>query len=127
MSGWTSGSPGVTAGVSKERIKESLPAGRGIAERGRFRRQLLEAGTAEETLSMALLDGLHIVQLGAGLGAAVCGRLLADLGADVVCLGADVTTPLAAYLNHGKSSIAAAAAAAVCGAADIVVCEGGPR
>jgi crotonobetainyl-CoA:carnitine CoA-transferase CaiB-like acyl-CoA transferase len=75
---------------------------------------------------MLLLDGLHILQLGAGLGAAVCGRLLADLGADVACCGADASTPLAAYLNHGKRQVAGGAAAA-CAAADMIVCEGGPR
>ena len=53
---------------------------------------------------MTLLRGFRVVQIGPGLAAAVCGRLLADVGADVVCIDADSSTPLAAYLNHGKSA-----------------------
>ena len=37
---------------------------------------------------MALLTDLRVVQLGAGLSAAVCGRLMADLGARVACVEA---------------------------------------
>ena len=33
---------------------------------------------------MLLLDGLRVVQIGDGLAAAVCGRLLTDAGADVL-------------------------------------------
>ncbi|HEX5321955.1 MAG TPA: CoA transferase [Stellaceae bacterium] len=67
---------------------------------------------------MTLLAGLKIVQLGDGLAAAACGRLFADLGASVACIGEDRSTPLAEYLNHGK-----AAAEGLTGA-DIVIAEG---
>jgi crotonobetainyl-CoA:carnitine CoA-transferase CaiB-like acyl-CoA transferase len=75
---------------------------------------------------MSLLKGLGVVQIGEGLAAAVCGRLLADLGADVTCVGPDRSTPLAAYLNDGKP-VAAQDAPACCNAiatADLIVCEG---
>lgn len=52
---------------------------------------------------MTLLSGFRVVQLGRGLAAAVCGRLLADVGADVTCVDGDSSTPLAAYLNRGKT------------------------
>src|SRR5947209_4768389 len=57
--------------------------------------------------SPSLLAGLPVVQLGDGLAAAVCGRLFADLGAEVFAIGADYGTPLARYLNGGKSALAA--------------------
>ena len=50
----------------------------------------------------------------------MCGRLLADVGADVTCIDADNATPLATYLNHGK----AAATRDDIANADLVVCEG---
>ena len=68
---------------------------------------------------MSLLKGLQVTQLGQGLAAAVCGRLLADAGAEVGQIGATTETPLAAYLNHGKMSGAIAAA-------DMIIAEGGP-
>src|SRR4051812_41454923 len=71
---------------------------------------------------MSLLNGLRVVQFGRGLAAAVCGRLLADVGADVRCVDTDVSTPLAAYLNHGKPAVARDAVAT----ADLIVCEGSP-
>ena len=52
---------------------------------------------------MSLLAGFRVVQIGDGLAAAVCGRLFADVGADVACIDPDNSTPLADYLNHGKS------------------------
>jgi crotonobetainyl-CoA:carnitine CoA-transferase CaiB-like acyl-CoA transferase len=73
---------------------------------------------------MSLLVGFRVAQIGPGSAAAVCGRLLADIGATVTCAGPDLSTPLAAYLNHGKpvaSDVAAALAEA-----DMVVCEGRP-
>ena len=52
---------------------------------------------------MALLQGLRVAQIGDGLAAAVAGRLFADVGAEVTCLGpADL--PLAQYLNHGAEA-----------------------
>jgi crotonobetainyl-CoA:carnitine CoA-transferase CaiB-like acyl-CoA transferase len=72
---------------------------------------------------MPLLTGFRVVQLGRGLAAAVCGRLLADVGADVTCIGANDTTLLAAYLNHGKTIASDVHAAAHAG---LIVCEGRP-
>ncbi|HEY2138052.1 MAG TPA: CoA transferase, partial [Xanthobacteraceae bacterium] len=67
-----------------------------------------------------------MVQIGEGLAAAVCGRLFADVGADVICIDADNSTPLTDYLNHGKRIIADDPPA-VLSAADLIVCEGRPR
>ena len=72
---------------------------------------------------MALLEGLHAVQLGKGLAAAVCGRLLADVGASVTCVDPDFSTALAVHLNHGKQVVADDTAART---ADLIVCEGNP-
>src|SRR6516225_9119139 len=75
---------------------------------------------------MSLLAEIRVVQIGEGLAAAVCGRLLADIGADVACIGPDDSKLLAAYLNHGKRILADNLAAAL-SAADLIVCEGGPQ
>ena len=48
---------------------------------------------------MSLLNGFRVVQVGGGMAAAVCGRMLADIGADVVCIEPDRTTPLGQYLQ----------------------------
>lgn len=85
---------------------------------------------------MTLLSGFRVVQLGPGLAAAVCGRLLADAGAAVTCAGdatsefaaagagADTAPPLAAYLAHGKPHAADIQPALA--AADLIVTEGSP-
>jgi crotonobetainyl-CoA:carnitine CoA-transferase CaiB-like acyl-CoA transferase len=52
---------------------------------------------------MTLLGGFNVVQIGGGPAAAVCGRMLADVGAHVTCIGADTSTVLLAHLNHGKA------------------------
>jgi crotonobetainyl-CoA:carnitine CoA-transferase CaiB-like acyl-CoA transferase len=75
---------------------------------------------------MTLLAGFRVVEIGEGLAAAVCGRLLADVGADVACIDPHHSTPLADYLNHGKRSVASDPTAAL-SAADLIVCEGRPR
>jgi crotonobetainyl-CoA:carnitine CoA-transferase CaiB-like acyl-CoA transferase len=75
---------------------------------------------------MRLLGGFRVVQIGGGLAAAVCGRLLADVGADVSCVDPDESTPLADYLNHGKTTDPAAARGALT-TADLIVCEGQPQ
>jgi crotonobetainyl-CoA:carnitine CoA-transferase CaiB-like acyl-CoA transferase len=76
---------------------------------------------------MALLSGFRVVQVGDGLAAAVCGRLFADSGAAVVCIGADRSTPLTQYLNHGKAVAENATALdEILADADLIVCEGGP-
>jgi crotonobetainyl-CoA:carnitine CoA-transferase CaiB-like acyl-CoA transferase len=77
---------------------------------------------------MSLLAGLRVVQLGRELAAAVCGRLLADVGADVACVGPDVSTDLTAYLNDRKRLVSNDAAA--CDAietGELIVTEGRPR
>jgi crotonobetainyl-CoA:carnitine CoA-transferase CaiB-like acyl-CoA transferase len=78
---------------------------------------------------MPLLQGLRVVQIGDGLAAAVCGRLFADVGADVSCVDPDISTPFLAYLNHGKSVVAddIAARCNAIAAANLIVCEGRPQ
>jgi crotonobetainyl-CoA:carnitine CoA-transferase CaiB-like acyl-CoA transferase len=71
---------------------------------------------------MSLLAGFRVVQIGRGLAAAVCGRLLADVGADVACIDPDRSTPLAAHLNHAKPDVARDALAT----AELIVCQGQP-
>ena len=71
---------------------------------------------------MSLLSGFRVAQLGPGLAAAVCGRLLADTGARVACTGQADTTPLAAYLNHDKPRATGNDIAT----ADLIVAEGTP-
>ncbi|MGH7031123.1 MAG: CoA transferase, partial [Stellaceae bacterium] len=82
-----------------------------------------------DSVGMPLLAGFRVVQIGNGLAAAICGRLLADIGADVSAIDPDLSTPLAEYLNDGKMVLsgAAAAARAALGAARLIVCEGRPR
>ena len=75
---------------------------------------------------MTLLAGFRVVEIGEGLAAAVCGRLLADVGADVACIDPDNFTPLADYLIHGKRIVAGDPAAAL-STADLIVCEGRPQ
>jgi crotonobetainyl-CoA:carnitine CoA-transferase CaiB-like acyl-CoA transferase len=72
--------------------------------------------------AMPLLAGFRVVQLGKGLAAAVAGRLFADVGAEISCIGGDRSTPLAEYLNGGKAEGGDAALAA----ADLIVVEGRP-
>jgi len=51
---------------------------------------------------MSLLEKFEVLQIGPGLAAAVCTRLLADLGAHVSCIDQDSSSPLAAWLNHAS-------------------------
>src|SRR6516164_781959 len=77
---------------------------------------------------MSLLEGLQVVQVGAGLAAAVCGRLFAEVGAAVACIDPDNSTHLAEYLNHGKIIVSdPVAIPPALGAAKLIVCEGQPR
>ena len=78
---------------------------------------------------MSLLQGFRVVQIGQGLAAAVCGRLFADVGADVSCICPDISTPLAAYLHHGKPVVAndTAAESNAIAAANLIVSEGRPQ
>jgi polysaccharide biosynthesis/export protein len=41
---------------------------------------------------MSLLNGIHVLQVGGGTAAAMCGQMLADIGADVVCIEPDNST-----------------------------------
>lgn len=52
---------------------------------------------------MSLLSEFRVVQLGPGLAAAVCGRLLADAGAAVTCSDTQPASPVHRYLDHGKT------------------------
>jgi benzylsuccinate CoA-transferase BbsF subunit len=77
---------------------------------------------------MALLTGFKVLQIGRGPAAAVCGRLLADVGAQVTCIDPGVGTMLLDYLNHGKA-IADDAAERRKGLAEahLIVREGQPK
>jgi crotonobetainyl-CoA:carnitine CoA-transferase CaiB-like acyl-CoA transferase len=76
---------------------------------------------------MSLLACFRVVQIGDGAAAAVCGRLFADIGADVCCINPDNSTHLLEYLNHGKSIAASDAAGRdALATADLIVCEGHP-
>ncbi|HEY3908698.1 MAG TPA: CoA transferase [Stellaceae bacterium] len=82
-----------------------------------------------DSAGMPLLGGLRVAQIGDGLAAAVCGRLFADVGAEVSAIDPDRSSPLAEYLNHGKTIVAAGAAGshAALETARLIVCEGRPR
>jgi crotonobetainyl-CoA:carnitine CoA-transferase CaiB-like acyl-CoA transferase len=69
---------------------------------------------------MTLLAGFKVVQIGGGSAAAVCGRMLADVGADVTCFDPEDATPLLAILNRGKEIASMEELAA----ADLIVREG---
>lgn len=78
---------------------------------------------------MSILDGLRVLQIGDGMAAAVCGRLFADVGATVTCIGAAVGTHLEQHLNHGKVMAATAVTPVTLGhaaGAEIIICEGAP-
>jgi crotonobetainyl-CoA:carnitine CoA-transferase CaiB-like acyl-CoA transferase len=90
---------------------------------------------------LSFLRGLRVVEAG-DLSVAYCGRLLADMGADVVTLGRaalpadDEQRPcggaLADFYDAGKraadvATLAAPAAAALLAAADVLLLAGGPR
>src|SRR5712691_11864341 len=77
---------------------------------------------------MTLLTGFKVIQIGGGPAAAVCGRLLADVGAQVICIDPGAGTMLLATLNHGKA-VAADATERREGlaAAHLIVREGQPK
>jgi crotonobetainyl-CoA:carnitine CoA-transferase CaiB-like acyl-CoA transferase len=74
-------------------------------------------GKRDET---ALLAGFRVAQIGDGLAAAVAGRLFADLGAEVSCVGAARANQLAEYVNAGKAEGSGEAAPAT---ADLIIVE----
>jgi len=77
---------------------------------------------------MTLLAGFNVIQIGGGPAAAVCGRVLADVGAQVTCIGPDTGSVLLAHLNHGKAIAESADdARASLAIAHLIVREGQPR
>jgi len=75
-----------------------------------------------------LLSGFNVIQIGGGSAAAVCGRLLADVGAQVTCIDPGAGTMLLAHLNHGKAVAAdATERRAGLAAAHLIVREGQPK
>jgi crotonobetainyl-CoA:carnitine CoA-transferase CaiB-like acyl-CoA transferase len=77
---------------------------------------------------MTLLAGFNVIQIGGGAAAAVCGRLLADVGEHVTCLAPDAGTLLLDYLNQGKTVAVDATAQRECLAtAHLIVHEGQPK
>ena len=89
-------------------LRDHLGLARSSPRRPRQRRRpRLKPGRSlpMDSVGMPLLAGFQVVQIGNGLAAAVCGRLLADVGADVGGIDPDLSTPLAAYLNHGKRPV----------------------
>ena len=77
---------------------------------------------------MTLLAGFKVVQIGGDLAAAVCGRVLADVGAQVTCIDPGAGTVLAACLDRGKA-VAATEGEQREGlaAAHLIVREGQPK
>jgi len=77
---------------------------------------------------MTLLAGFEVVQIGSGAAAAVCGRLMMDVGARVTCIDPDAGTTLLAYLNQGKLVAADATEARErLAAAHLILREGQPK
>jgi len=75
-----------------------------------------------------LLKGFRVVQMGAGPAAAVCGRMLADVGAEVACIAPGGGTALVDYLNHGKRvATDPAEARQTLADANLLIVEGSPR
>jgi crotonobetainyl-CoA:carnitine CoA-transferase CaiB-like acyl-CoA transferase len=77
---------------------------------------------------MSVLNGFRVVQIGPGLAAAVCGRLLGDVGAAITRIDPDRSTPLAEHLNggHAPAEPIQITVDAAMAAADLIVCEGSP-
>ena len=73
---------------------------------------------------MTVLQGFRVAQIGPGLAASVCGRLLADTGAAVGRIDADRSSLLREHLN--RASADSDPVAADLATADLIVCEGSP-
>ncbi len=79
-------------------------------------------------VGVTLLTGFNVVQIGGGSAAAVCGRLLADVGAQVTCIDPGTSTMLLACLNRGKAAATDATAQHEgLAAAHFIVREGQPK
>lgn len=78
---------------------------------------------------MAVLQRFKVIQIGDGMAAAVCGRLFADVGADVTCIAPEIDSALTAHLNHGKAvldTVLNDELLADLSEYHLVICEGGP-
>ena len=77
---------------------------------------------------MALLTGFKVLQIGGGAAAAVCGRLLADVGAHVTCIDPGAGTMLLTYLDRGKAvAVEATERRESLAAAHLIAREGQPK
>ena len=77
---------------------------------------------------MTLLTGFKVLQIGRGSAAAVCGRLLADVGAQVTCVDPGAGSMLLDHLNHGKAvAVDAAQRRKGLAEAHLIVREGQPK
>ena len=74
---------------------------------------------------MSVLAEFQVLQLGPGLAASVCARLLADVGATVTGGTPESGTWLGSYLAHGRAAVDPISDALA--AADLIVAEGGPQ
>ena len=68
---------------------------------------------------MTVLQGFRVAQIGPGLAASVCGRLLADVGATITRINPSTSSLLREHLNHGTDQADLAAA-------HLIVCQGSP-
>ena len=74
---------------------------------------------------ITLLSRFNVVQIGGGLAAAICGRVLADVGAHATCIGPSPGTMLLAHFDHGKAiSDNAVTEHEALANAHLIVCEG---
>ncbi|MBU2531647.1 MAG: CoA transferase [Alphaproteobacteria bacterium] len=77
---------------------------------------------------MTLLSGLRVAQVGAGMAAAVSGRMFADTGAEVIVIGGVASAPFETYLDSGKRHVREAPARNdAIRSADLIICQGGPQ
>lgn len=77
---------------------------------------------------MALLAGFNVAQIGSGSAAAVCGRLLADVGAQVTCIDPQSGSALSEFLDHGKAvAVSEAEQRAALAKARLIILEGAPK
>jgi crotonobetainyl-CoA:carnitine CoA-transferase CaiB-like acyl-CoA transferase len=74
-------------------------------------------------MTMSLLAGFQVTQLGQGLASAVAGRLFVEAGATVSVVGEPGSTLLDQYLVRGKALVDRASALSNAG---LIIAEGGP-
>jgi crotonobetainyl-CoA:carnitine CoA-transferase CaiB-like acyl-CoA transferase len=83
---------------------------------------VVSPGTDRGNEPVSLLTGFRVAQIGPGRAAALCGRLLADVGASVARTDRPGDTALDAWADSGKVE----ASEASLHGADLILCEGGP-